>query len=241
MKLRARLGISQPRQRQLVRGMELGLVGIFLIGLWNGSTGVVVNSAVGILVTRLPGVLERDYGIPMDAGLTLWMTAAVFLHAFGTIGLPGMEGSFYRNTWWWDHMTHALSASVVAAAGYSVARAVDVHNDRVRLPSRFMFVFILLVTLAFGVFWEVIEFTIGEAAALAGTGSVLTQYGLGDTLLDLVFDSVGAVVVAVWGTAHLSDVVGALADRLDRPDDGERKPTGGTAGETAGGEPDSRE
>jgi uncharacterized membrane protein YjdF len=113
-------------------------------------------------------------------------------------------------------MTHALSASVVAAAGYAVARAVDVHDDRVRLPRQFMFVFILLVTLAFGVFWEVLEFTIGEVAALVGSeGAILVQYGLGDTMLDLVFDTVGAIIVAVWGTAHLSDVVGALAERLE--------------------------
>jgi hypothetical protein len=34
-------------------------------------------------------VLERDYGVPLDAGLTLWITAAVFLHAFGRIGIRG--------------------------------------------------------------------------------------------------------------------------------------------------------
>jgi hypothetical protein len=44
------------------------------------------------------------------------------------------------------------------------------------------------------------------------------QYGLDDTMLDLLFDTLGGVVVAVWGTAHLTDVVGALADRLDRPE-----------------------
>ena len=45
--------------------------------------------------------------------------------------------------------------------------------------------------------------------------SVLTQYGLEDTLLDLVFDTIGGLIVAVWGTAYLGDVVGALTDRLD--------------------------
>jgi len=228
MRIREHVGLSNRHQRLLVRAMEIGLVGMFFIGLDRGNTGIVVNSLVGIGVTRVPGVLERDYDIPMDAALTLWLTAAVFLHTLGTVGLPDTvvsllrgvgigvtDGSFYKETWWWDHMTHALSASIVAAAGYSVARAVDVHDENVTLPPQFMFAFILVVTLAFGVFWEVLEFTIGEAAALLGSGSVLTQYGLGDTLLDLVFDSVGAVIVATWGTAHLSDVVGALADRLE--------------------------
>ena len=115
----------------------------------------------------------------------------------------------------WDHLTHTLSSSIVAAAGYTTARAFDEHSEMVRLPPQFTFAFILVVTLAFGVFWEVIEFAIGEIAALTGDGAVLTQYGLRDTMLDLVFDTVGAVVVAVWGTAHLTDVVGAVVDRLE--------------------------
>jgi hypothetical protein len=44
---------------------------------------------------------------------------------------------------------------------------------------------------------------------------LLTQYGLEDTMLDLVFDTVGAVVVAVWGTAYLLDISGYIAQRLD--------------------------
>jgi hypothetical protein len=34
--------------------------------------------------------------------------------------------------------------------------------------------------------------------------------------LDLVFNTVGGLVVALWGTAYLGDVVGALTSRLDR-------------------------
>jgi len=220
--VRDRIGLDATTQRWLVRLMEFGLVVMLFIGLERGTTGIIVNTLVAIGVTRLPGLLERDYGIPMDAGLTLWITSAVFLHALGTVGLPGSQGSFYQNTAWWDNVTHALSASVVAATGYSVARAVDVHDDRVRLPPGFMFAFILLVTLAFGVFWEVIEFVVAEAAVLLGSGPVLTQYGLDDTLLDLVFDAVGAVVVAVWGTAHLADVVGAIVAQFE--DDGDLPP-----------------
>ncbi|MEF8842381.1 MAG: hypothetical protein V5A62_12275 [Haloarculaceae archaeon] len=216
MRIRERLGIDERRQKQLTRLMEFLLVGMFFVGLERGHTGILVNTAVALGVTQLVPVLRRDFGIPMDPALTLWITAAVFLHALGTVGIPGTGiGSFYRQVWWWDHMTHALSASVVAAAGYATARAVDLHSKDVSLPPRFMFAFILLLTVAFGVFWEVIEFAIAEAAAVVGGAPVLTQYGLRDTLLDLVFNTVGAVVVATWGTAYLSDVVGAIADRFE--------------------------
>jgi hypothetical protein len=195
--------------------MQVVLVGLVFIGLDRGNVGIVVNGVIALVVTYLPAVLERDYHIPMNAGLTLWLTSAVFLHALGTVGLPGSEFSFYQTVWWWDHLTHTLSSSVVAAAGYTTVRAIDEHSDEVYLPWQFTFVFVLLFVVAFGVLWEVIEFAVGGVGALLGGGSILTQYGLGDTLLDLVFDIVGGVVVALWGTAYLGDVVGAVTRRLD--------------------------
>ncbi len=217
MNLRDRLGISPRRQRHLAWLMEVALVGMFFIGLDRGDTGIVVNTGVALAVTQLPPLLEREYGIAMDAGLTLWITIAVFLHGFGTVGLPGSPLSPYQSIWWWDHLTHALSDSVIAAVGYATARALDLHSDDVHLPSRFMFVFILLFVLAFGVLWEILEFAIAQAGPLFGLGpdDVLTQYGFEDTMFDLVFNTIGAVIVAVWGTAHLNDLVGSIAARLD--------------------------
>jgi hypothetical protein len=56
---------------------------------------------------------------------------------------------------------------------------------------------------------------LGELARLTGNAAVLTQHGLTDSMLDLVFDTIEAVVVAVWGTAHLAGVSGYIADQLE--------------------------
>jgi hypothetical protein len=219
VRLRDRLRIGATTQRRVTRAMQLSLVGLVFIGLDRGNVGIVANSAIALGVTYLPATLERDYRIPMDAGLTLWITTAVFLHALGTVGLPGSQLSFYQSVWWWDHLTHALSASVVAATGYATVRAIDLHTDQVYLPPQFTFVFVLMFVVAFGVLWEVLEFAVGGVAAFLGGDAILTQYGLEDTLLDLVFDIIGGFVVAVWGTAYLSDVVGALVRHLERRTD----------------------
>ncbi|EJN59115.1 hypothetical protein HSB1_25360 [Halogranum salarium B-1] len=208
--------LDERTQRRLARLMQLALIGLLFIGFERGNLGIIVNAGVALAITYLPATLERDHYIPMNAGLTLWITSAVFLHALGTVGVPGTDESFYTSLAWWDSLTHALSASVVAAIGYTVARAIDEHTEAVELPGRFMFVFILLFVVAFGVFWEVLEFAVGGAAELLGNDAILTQYGLEDTMTDLLFDLVGGVVVAIWGTAHLTDVAGALAARLDR-------------------------
>lgn len=210
----ARPRLSEARQRRLVRAMELVLVGLLFVGIERGSTGIIVNTGVALLVARLPSVLKRDYGITLGPALTLWLTAAAFLHAVGVVGIPGIGWSFYANVWWWDHMTHVLSASVVAAAGYATVRAFDLHSEAVSIPPRFVAVVILVFVLAFGVAWELLEFAIGIVADLLGTEGVLTQYGVEDTLLDLTFDLIGGVIVAAWGGIYLTDLAGTLGERL---------------------------
>ncbi|MFC7167657.1 hypothetical protein [Halospeciosus flavus] len=211
MRLRDRLGVSERRQYQLSRLMQFCLVGVLFVGLDRGNLGIVVNAGLALALTHLPAILERDYDLPMDSGLVLWLTTAVFLHAVGTLGPYGAETGLLG---YWDHLTHALSSSLVAAAGYTFARAVDEHTEHVDLPPTFMFVFLVLVVLAFGVFWEVVEFAVSEIARALGSDSVLTQYGLDDTMLDLVFNTIGAVLVAVWGTAYLTDVAEAVRSRI---------------------------
>ena len=42
----------------------------------------------------------------------------------------------------------------------------------------------------------------------------LAQYGIDDTVLDLMYNSVGALIVAVFGQAHLSGVAERVRDGL---------------------------
>ena len=68
-----------------------------------------------------------------------------------------------------------------------------------------------MITLTFGVFWEILEFSVSAIASLTGTTSVLTQYGLADTMRDLLFDMAGGLLVAVGGTIYLTEYANRLA------------------------------
>jgi len=201
-------------QQILTRGMQIALVGLLFIGIDRGNVGLMVNCGVSLLVIQLPAILERDFDLPMDPRLTLWLTAAAFLHAIGVVGIPGAGWSFYTTVWWWDHLTHSLSASVVAAAGYSTVRAVDIHSDEVYIPPQYTGILILIFVLAFGVLWELLEFAIAVAGDTFGTATFLTQYGVTDTLKDLTFNSMGGVIVALWGWIYLSDFSQALSEKI---------------------------
>jgi uncharacterized membrane protein YjdF len=83
------------------------------------------------------------------------------------------------------------------------------------MPPRFLFVFMLMFVLGFGVVWELIEFYISVGASLVGSATVLTQYGLEDTVLDLFYNSLGGLLVAIFGATRLSGVSADLAERLE--------------------------
>jgi hypothetical protein len=204
-----RLSVPRRYQQYLVRSLQLGLVAIAVFGLIAPDIGLTLTSLFALLITVLPNILEWKYDVPIGVGLTLWISLGVFLHTLGT-------GYLYGDYMWYHNLTHAISGSLIAAIGYASFRAVDEHSAAVRFPSTFMFVLIVLFVVAVGVAWEIGEFLTDQLLVTdSGNGVVLVQYGLADTLTDLLFDFVGGVLVALWGTASLTGVAAGLREQLD--------------------------
>lgn len=186
-----------------MQGLLLALVGY---GVLAGQPKAITNGGIALSITVLPAILERNYRLPLDPWLGLWITTAVFLHTLGSAGLYGSIG-------WWDHLTHATSASLVAAVGYTAARAIELHSEEIYVPRRFAFVYIFVVVLSFGVIWELFEFGLDVLADATGLTMPLAQNGLDDTVRDTMFNSVGALVVALFGQAHLTGVAETVRER----------------------------
>lgn len=193
----ASLPLVGRHHTRVTRFLQGCLVLALGIGALEGNVSILVNAAGGLAVTFVPALLDRSPRVPMDSRLSLWLTSAVFLHVVGALGLPGIDGTLYSGVWWWDHVTHAASASLIAGIGYGTLRAVDDHSDAVDIPPKLMVVYTLLFVLAIGVYWELFEFAIGHLRV--DGESALTQYGVEDTLGDLAFDAAGGLIVAVLG------------------------------------------
>ncbi|WP_336003283.1 hypothetical protein [Halorientalis halophila] len=194
-------------QRRLTRGMQLVLLSLVAAGFVFGQPKAITNGGIALLITFIPAILERNYDLPLDPWLALWITTAVFLHTLGSAGL-------YTLIFFWDNITHAMSASLVAAAGYTVARAIELHSDEIHVPQRLVFVYIFVIVLSFGVIWELFEFGLDIIATETGLTMPLAQHGLDDTVKDTMFNSVGALIVAVFGQVHLAGVAEDVRDRL---------------------------
>ena len=77
------LGLSDFRERLIVRALPLVLVGLIVFGVATIQTGMVVRVGIALGVTLLLALLRREYGYSMDAGPVLWITVAMILHVAG--------------------------------------------------------------------------------------------------------------------------------------------------------------
>ncbi|RQH03335.1 hypothetical protein [Natrarchaeobius oligotrophus] len=206
--LERRLPISGRTQCGLVQVLRFGMIAMVGYGAVTLDSGVVVNAAAMLGVTFVPTLLRRRYEIPFDSGLTLWITFVVFMHAIGSFYV-------YDRSFWWHNVTHPLSATLVGAVGYVAVRVADEHRDEIHLPPELTPAFVVVFVVAFGVFWEIGEFGFDLVADRTGLQMPLAQHGLDDTMSDILFNAIGAIVVARWGLAYLTDVTDAVTDRLE--------------------------
>lgn len=206
------LGLSDDQERLLARGMQLVLVGLLLYGLATLRLGMAANGGLALAITLLPALLRREYSYSMDVGLVLWITVAVFLHSVGSLGPYGWFP-------WYDAVTHTVSSTVIAGVGYASLRAVECHSDDVDVPPEFRAIFIVIFVLAAGVAWELLEFASGGIASITGAHAPLTVMGVDDIVSDMIFNTFGAVLVAIGGAGYFDDAVSFFRRLLDAEND----------------------
>lgn len=174
------------------RAMQAGIVALAVSGIISGETTYVPAALVAFLISELPSLIRRDLKIVLPVELNFWIVLALFVHVLGSFS------GFYDNLPGWDHLTHAMSASLIAALGFILVVSIDKYAESIYLPQAFLALLIVMLTMAVGVIWELMEYMIDVL-----TGSHL-QYSLDDTMKDLVFDAIGGLLVASGGTYYLS-------------------------------------
>lgn len=185
-------------ERWFGAALHLFLLGVVVFGLLTVRVTIVITGGIALLVTLIPVLLRREFGYSLNPGLLLLLTLAVTIHTAGAMGS-------YERFGWFDSVALTVSATVIASIGYASFRALEIHSSEIDVPSQFRVLFILVFVLAIGVAWEVAEF---------GLGDLLTVYGVNDIVTDMIFNLVGAIIVALWGTTHLDGVIVFLVRRL---------------------------
>lgn len=185
--------------QRLALATRISLAAVLVASHFTTTSPYVYPHYVLIILLHRYG-LSRYFGVRLRPWQSVYISVAVFLHPMG--GLYGWYGS----VWWFDHLTHTASATLVAAIGFTVARA---HRTRAGVHHWFVPGFTIAFVMAAGHLWEVIEtYT-----------PLLTVYGPNDTLWDYVFDFVGGLLVVTFGDRLLSNPPAQLAERVEALDD----------------------
>jgi len=170
-----------------VLSLQGAMLGLLVVAVRRGNVAAAVNAFGALFLALLPAVVE--FGLPVLLGQTfslgailpLWIAIAGVLHTIGMLGA-------YETTWWWDHLTHTVSAALVAALLYAV---IIVAAGRAGLAG----IGTIGFTIAIGVFWELIELVARDIGERLDVEPVLVHYGWRDTVADIGFDAVGALLV----------------------------------------------
>ena len=170
--------------------LQFALVGALVEAIRRRNVAALVNTLVALSIALLPWLLASAIPDPprFSSAVTVWLAAAGFLHSVGMLGL-------YESTWWWDHVTHTVSAALVAAlvyAGLTVTLGQSVGGP---LSANGVAAATVIFTLFVGVFWELVELVARDVGERIDVQPMLVHYGWRDTALDLVFDVVGALLV----------------------------------------------
>ncbi|WP_115863649.1 hypothetical protein [Halorussus litoreus] len=176
--------------RVVERAIRYGLVAVFGEGVRRRNPGAIANAVGSLAATYLPNLVESQWNVEFRPWQRVYAGVAMLAHAIGMLG-P------YDDTWWWDHVTHTLSATLFGGVVHAAAR----RRGRDPRPR------VLGAVVCAGVVWEILEYTIHAVSRRLGVEPLLVHYSTRDTVLDLVFNVMGALLVVVFGDRLLGNFV----------------------------------
>jgi len=171
-----------------------GIVVTVILGLVSQNVSAIVNGIVSVVFTLTPRLVEYASALGNGPYLTFgpalpaWIAVAGLLHMIGMLG-------WYDTVWWWDHLTHSISAAFIAAFVYASLQIHIQHPLEPQFRDLYVALITVLFTLGVGVFWEFIELAAREIGEYIDRPPVLEYYGLRDTILDMMFNGIGALVI----------------------------------------------
>lgn len=168
---------------RLVRG---GTLLVLAQALRRRNANAIANALLMLPATYLPDAAEALYDVELRPWQRAYAQVAMLAHAAGFLG-P------YDESWWWDHLTHVLSASLLGGAVRVAARRRGRDPDRT----------VLAAVVGGGLVWEAGEFTIHAVSRRLGVEPLLVYYGPRDTVVDVCFNVVGALLVVAFGDRAL--------------------------------------
>lgn len=163
---------------------------------------MLLQSLLGIAAMMLPGLIEHRLRLKIPSKMMI----VYVLFLFGAIYLGEIRDFYYRIPYW-DTILHTLSGGMLGALGFSIVALLN-KTDRVsfNLSAGFVAIFAFCFAVTMGVFWEIYEFAMDgllgfnmQKFALRDGSELVGRAALSDTMVDLIVDCLGALVITISG------------------------------------------
>ncbi len=174
--------------------MQLFIVALIVIAFVRKDILNVFGGLASLFVTFLPQMLKRKWNVTLPWSITFLIVLSLYLHMLGQVAkFYEIFAPFY------DKVGHFIGSVTVALLGFALVIIVDKFT-KIKLTKNSMIFFTIIFTVAVGAFWEIGEFIIDNIFGIH------TQAGLTDTMLDLIFDFLGAVLIAFVGNIRYQTI-----------------------------------
>jgi hypothetical protein len=165
--------------------MQFLILVFIVIAATRGRYLSIIEGTLCFIVTFLPLILKRKWKITLPWTINFLIVFSLYIHYSGQV--LGLYNNFPIP---YDDLTHFIGSGTVALLGFALAIVFEKYT-RAKLRKNHIVLFIIIFTLAFGVMWELTEFAVDN---IFGT---FTQRGLDDTMIDLIFDLIGGIFIAL--------------------------------------------
>ncbi|MCL6573565.1 MAG: hypothetical protein K6T88_18080 [Bacillus sp. (in: Bacteria)] len=144
------------------------------------AIGGIVCGAIPLLLATFT---KLQFNLPIVISYLIFLVGSQY---FGSIlGWYGLG--------WWDTFMHVVSGAILAFSGIALYERLIHRNAGDEISPWFVFLFTLSFAVFGGVLWEVYEFSSDQLLNMTLQGG-----GNKDTMTDLIADTVGGIVIAVW-------------------------------------------
>lgn len=155
-----------------------------------------------LVLTFYPNILERRFRVYLPSSIQVIITLFIFAAQY-----LGEVRNFYEKFWWWDIMLHTTSGFVLGIIGFMFVYLLNKnYSTNVTLSPIFIALFAFCFAVMIGAIWEIYEFSMDRLMGFnmqkfreAG------QDGLIDTMVDLIVDSIGALIVSILGYLNIKE------------------------------------
>lgn len=167
-----------------------------LYSIYLGLYSVTFTGLVALGLTTLPYLVHRKVHIVVPWEITFLIAFALFLH------IAGYSFEWYLNFYpYYDKVAHLVSSITIALLGFLSVLVLMKISRCLQFEPWQIFLFIVIFTVALGAIWEIWEFTLDTLFPAYLIKPL--QQGLADTMIDMIFDLAGGLLVAVLGTLYL--------------------------------------